>query len=102
LQVEHGVVAIVTLKRRRFRVREAPIPPELMAALDRHFYDHGALPDIRRRAVLAVQPYHRLAADQTDNSVMAKIALSTGSPRIAVKEHLRSTPLRYLRAPCGP
>jgi integrase/recombinase XerD len=37
LQVEHGVVAIVTLKRRRFCVREVPIPPELIAALDRHF-----------------------------------------------------------------
>lgn len=36
-QVERGVVAIVTLKRRRFAVREVPIPPALMAALDRHF-----------------------------------------------------------------
>ena len=33
-QVERGVVAIVTLKRRRFCVREVPVPPELMAALD--------------------------------------------------------------------
>lgn len=37
VQVDHGVIAIVTLKRRRFCVREVPIPPELMAALDRHF-----------------------------------------------------------------
>ena len=37
LQVDRGVVAIVTLKRRRFCVREVPIPPELIAALDWHF-----------------------------------------------------------------
>src|SRR5580704_269436 len=30
-QVERGVVAIVTLKRRRFSVREVPVLPELMA-----------------------------------------------------------------------
>jgi integrase/recombinase XerD len=36
-QIERGVVAIVTLKRRRFFVREVPVPPKLMAALDRHF-----------------------------------------------------------------
>jgi integrase len=36
-QVEAGIVAIRTLKRRRHSVREVPIPPELMEALDRHF-----------------------------------------------------------------
>jgi integrase/recombinase XerD len=36
-QVERGVVAIRTLKRRRHHVREVPIPPEVIAALDRHF-----------------------------------------------------------------
>src|SRR5712691_3917582 len=36
-QIERGVVALQTLKRRRHVVREVPIPPELMAALDRHF-----------------------------------------------------------------
>jgi integrase/recombinase XerD len=36
-QVERGIVAIVTLKRRRFSVREVPMPPQLMARLDRHF-----------------------------------------------------------------
>jgi site-specific recombinase XerD len=33
---------IRTLKRRRYVVREVPIPPELMAAIDRHF-------ELRRR-----------------------------------------------------
>ena len=32
-QIERGIVAIRTLKRRRPCVREVPIPPELMAAL---------------------------------------------------------------------
>jgi len=36
-QTGRGVVAIRTLKRRRHMVREVPLPPELMAALDRHF-----------------------------------------------------------------
>lgn len=36
-QIESGIVAIRTLKRRRATVRELPIPPALMAALDGHF-----------------------------------------------------------------
>jgi integrase/recombinase XerD len=36
-QVSRGVVAIVTLKRRRHVVREVPVPPDLMADLDFHF-----------------------------------------------------------------
>lgn len=48
-QLERGVVAIQTLKRRRHMVREVPIPPELMAALDRHF----DLPERQRHDALA-------------------------------------------------
>ena len=36
-QIDRGVVAICTLKRRAHKVREIPIPPSLMAALDRQF-----------------------------------------------------------------
>jgi integrase/recombinase XerD len=36
-QVEESVIAIVSLKRRRFIVREIPIPPDLMRELDRHY-----------------------------------------------------------------
>ena len=43
-QSECGTVAIRTLKRRKHSMREVPIPPELMAALDRHF----ALSTVRR------------------------------------------------------
>lgn len=36
-QIERGVVAVRTLKRRRHSVREVPVPPELITALDAHF-----------------------------------------------------------------
>lgn len=36
-QINAGIVAIRTLKRRRFAMREIPIPPDFVAALDRHF-----------------------------------------------------------------
>lgn len=36
-QIEAGIVGIVTLKRRKFCVREVPIPPGLMAELEAHF-----------------------------------------------------------------
>jgi len=36
-QTECGTVAIQTLKRRKHSVREVPLPPELMAALDQQF-----------------------------------------------------------------
>jgi integrase/recombinase XerD len=36
-QIEESVIAIVTLKRRRWNVREVPIPPDLMRALALEF-----------------------------------------------------------------
>jgi site-specific recombinase XerD len=36
-QIERNVVALRTLKRRKPHVREVPIAPGLMAAIDRHF-----------------------------------------------------------------
>ena len=36
-QLDHGIVALRTLKRRRWHVREVPIAPGLMVALDRQF-----------------------------------------------------------------
>lgn len=46
-QIQAGVVALVTLKRRRPVIREIPLPADLLVALDAHFdvqgrqYDHG-------------------------------------------------------------
>ena len=60
-QIDAGVVAIRTLKRRRHHIREVPIPPELMAALDRHF----GLSSRRRDLPSADQrlwPWHRVTA----------------------------------------
>lgn len=36
-QIESNLVALRTLKRRKPHLREVPVPPGLMAALDRHF-----------------------------------------------------------------
>jgi integrase/recombinase XerD len=36
-QIERAIVAIHTLKRRKHSVREVPVPPELVTALNRHF-----------------------------------------------------------------
>ena len=36
-QIEHSLIAIVTLKRRRWSVREVPIPPALMQMIAREF-----------------------------------------------------------------
>jgi integrase len=57
-QVDAGVVAIRTLKRRRHHIREVPIPPELMAALDRHFGLTGARRDLPS-ADQRLWPWHR-------------------------------------------
>jgi integrase len=45
-QLENGVVAVTTLKRRRHVVREIPLPPELLDALAQHF-------DLACRALLS-------------------------------------------------
>jgi integrase/recombinase XerD len=70
-QVERAVVAIVTLKRRRFCVREVPIPPELMAALDRHFEitSRQHSPEAARERLW---PYSRTTAWRTIKWVMEK------------------------------
>jgi integrase/recombinase XerD len=58
-QIDTGIVTIVTLKRRKLAVREVPIPPKLMARLDRCFglrrLQHG-----ERSAQQRVWPWHRV------------------------------------------
>jgi len=60
-QVESGTVAIQTLKRRRHHMREVPLPPELMAALDRHFGLSNKWRD-PRAADHRLWPWHRVTA----------------------------------------
>jgi site-specific recombinase XerD len=49
-QIERYIVSISTLKRRRACVREVPIPPRLMAALERHFKLMATQRDLRAAA----------------------------------------------------
>jgi integrase/recombinase XerD len=60
-QTERGVVAIVTLKRRCFCVREVPVPPSLMKALDARF-NLQALQVDPEAAVGRLWAWHRVTA----------------------------------------
>jgi integrase len=68
-QVESGTVAIPTLKRRKHHVREVPLPPELMAALDRHFGLSNKRRD-PRGADHRLWPWHRTTAWRLVKRVM--------------------------------
>jgi integrase/recombinase XerD len=68
-QIESGIVAIVTLKRRGHYVREVPIPPELMAALNRHF-KLSALHRDERQCDRRLWRWHRVTAWRIIKKVM--------------------------------
>jgi integrase/recombinase XerD len=68
-QVESGTVAIQTLKRRRHHMREVPLPPELMAALDRYFGLSNRRRD-PRAADHRPWPWHRVTAWRIIKKVM--------------------------------
>jgi integrase/recombinase XerD len=68
-QVESGTVAIQTLKRRKHHVREVPLPPELMAALDRRFGLSNKRRD-PRAADHRLWPWHRVTAWRLVKRVM--------------------------------
>ena len=73
-QVESGTVAIATLKRRRHHVREVPIPPDLMAALDYEFGLSNIWRD-PRRADDRLWPWHRVTAWRVIKRVMGYAAI---------------------------
>jgi integrase/recombinase XerD len=73
-QVEAGLVAIRTLKRRRHHVREVPLPPHLMAALDRHFHLSIVRRD-PRRVDRRLWPWHRATAWRLIKRVMNRIGV---------------------------
>lgn len=68
-QIETGVVAFQTLKRRKYCVREVPISPELMAALERTFDLCNAQknPDV---ATKRLWPWSRVTAWRYIKNVM--------------------------------
>jgi integrase len=81
-QIEPGLVAIRTLKRRRHHVREVPIPPKLMAVLDRRF----RLTALQRDPQLAdhrLWPWHRVTAWRGVKRAMmlAQVVGSRACPR---------------------
>ncbi len=74
-QIERGIVALQTLKRRRHSVREVPVPPALIAALDRHF--GIALAQRNEEASgRRLFPWSRTTAWRTIKSVMRRCGLA--------------------------
>lgn len=69
-QIECGTVAIRTLKRRRHHVREVPIPPKLILALNRHFH-LTALQRDPRHADHRLWPWSRTTAWRLIKRIMA-------------------------------
>lgn len=70
-QIESGIVAIETLKRRGYHVREVPIPPELMDALGQHF-KLAALQRDEQLSVRRLWPWHRVTAWRIIKQVMRR------------------------------
>lgn len=81
-QIDAGVVAIRTLKRRRHHIREVPIPPELMAALDRRFGSSTRRRDLPS-ADHRLWPWHRETAWRLVKRVMtlSQVTGRRASPR---------------------
>lgn len=74
-QLESGVVAVHTLKRRRHVVREVPIPPELMQALDRRFKMSAGFhtPQLAQKNVATrLWPWSRVTAWRIIKDVMRR------------------------------
>jgi site-specific recombinase XerD len=81
-QLDRGIVAIRTLKRRRHAMREVPLPPSLMSALDAHF----EIAHKQRNALAAnrrLWPWCRQTAWRSIKDVMdrAGIVGAAASPR---------------------
>jgi site-specific recombinase XerD len=74
-QLDSGVLSIVTLKRRKFTVREVPIPRGLMAKLDRHFGLRRAQRG-EQSAQVRTWPWCRQTAWRTIKYVMALAGVS--------------------------
>ena len=74
-QVDQSLVSIVTLKRRRWCVREVPLPPDLMRALDREFSLQVAQKD-RQHGDLRLWPMNRVTAWRHIKRVMKDAGIS--------------------------
>jgi integrase/recombinase XerD len=74
-QVDENLITFRTLKRRRIHMREVPVPPALMMALDRRY----RLGDVQREpeglCSERLWPYHRVTAWRIIKSVMSAAGL---------------------------
>lgn len=75
IQVERSLISIVTLKRRRWSVREVPIPPELMQAIEQEFSLLDAQQD-PHDCTAPLWPMHRVTAWRLVKRVMAHASVS--------------------------
>ncbi|MGO9170800.1 MAG: tyrosine-type recombinase/integrase [Rhodomicrobium sp.] len=75
-QVGESLITFRTLKRRRIHMREVPVPPSLMTALDRRYRLQDAQADIEAGRHDKVWPYHRVTAWRMIKSVMSMAGLS--------------------------
>jgi site-specific recombinase XerD len=73
-QTERGVVAIRTLKRREHYMREMPIPPELMNALD-HEFDLSTAQRDPRSTDDHLWPWHRATAWRIIKKIMRLLGI---------------------------
>src|ERR1019366_8134439 len=69
-QLDAGLVTLVTLKRRRWCMREVPLPRQLLQALDQHFGVREAQGDLAASRV-RLWHWHRSTAWRTVKDVMA-------------------------------
>jgi integrase/recombinase XerD len=81
-QVEMAIATLRTLKRRKFTMREVPIPPPLMRALDERFCLSTARLD-PQRADRRLWCWHRVTAWRIIKRLMARAQISgqQASPR---------------------
>ncbi len=75
IQVERSLISIVTLKRRRWSVREVPIPPELMQSITQEFSLLTAQQDLHDRTA-PLWSMHRVTAWRLVKRVMADASVS--------------------------
>jgi integrase/recombinase XerD len=121
-QVEAGIVAIETLKQRRYCVREIPIPPKLMQRIERHFGlpalqggPHAARPLWRfcrqtawrfvKRVCASVQITGRRASPRGLRHAFGVRAMQQGIPMPVAQRwlgHVRLTTTAIYMSVCGP
>jgi integrase len=81
-QLDDGLVSFKTLKRRRHHVRQVPIPPHLLHALERHYQLRARQADPELRE-MRLWPFHRVTGWRIVKCVMniAKLQGAVACPK---------------------